>query len=78
MLRSACGVMRMRSTTVPFALPSTLVWRTTIKFNVRAMNPSRLPVSVKDHLDRHAPDRGFRNFENHACLNFGFRCAQFS
>jgi hypothetical protein len=39
---------------------------------------SRLPVSVKDHLDRHAPDRGFRNSENHACLNFGSRCARFS
>jgi len=62
----------------PFALSSTLVWRITIKFNVRAMNPSRLPVSVKDHLDRHAPDRGFRNAENHACLNFGSRCARFS
>jgi hypothetical protein len=51
---------------------------TLFKFNVRAMNPSRQPVSVKDHLDRHAPDRGFRNTENHACLNFGSRCARFS
>jgi hypothetical protein len=42
----------------PFALASTLVWKITIKFNVGAMNPSRLPVSVKDHLDRYAPTEG--------------------
>jgi hypothetical protein len=49
-----------------------------IKFNVRAMNPSRLSVSVKDDLDRQSTNRGFRNFENHARLDFGFRCARFS
>jgi hypothetical protein len=62
----------------PLALPSTLVWRITIKFNVRAMNPSRLSVSVKDDLDRHSTSGGFRNSENHSCLDFGFRSARFS
>jgi len=49
-----------------------------IKFNIRVMNPSRLSVSIKDDLDRQSTNRGFRNFENHACLDFGFRCARFS
>jgi hypothetical protein len=62
----------------PFCLTFSGLEKITIKLNVRAMNPSRLPVSVKDHWDRHAPDGGLRNSENHACLNFGFRCARFS
>ena len=59
-------------------LPFSLILSIGIKLNVRAMNPSWLPVSIKDHLDRQSTNRGFRNFENHACLDFGFRCARFS
>ena len=56
-------------------LALTLILSIGIKFKVRAMNPSRLSVAVKNHLDRHSTSGVSRNSENHSRLDFGSRCA---